>query len=145
MLSTDKQTNRQTNATKNITSFAKEIITMYMKQRHIEKWKVQCVSKGWIRYHIVYNAYSLDVSVRSSDCKLQFTPWNENTEHTLWADSSHFRKIQCVFCSYSKSILFSNFCSTSYPSLVSEQRQHGLKSLPGTSTYMTSRIESQAF
>ena len=28
MLSTDKQTNRQTNATKNITSFAKEVIML---------------------------------------------------------------------------------------------------------------------
>ena len=30
MLFTDKQTNRQTNATKNITSFAKEVIIMFI-------------------------------------------------------------------------------------------------------------------
>ena len=51
--------------------------------------------------------------------------------HTI----SFLWRMQRIFCTYSQSLQVSFYCSTRNPLLLGEQRQHGMRSLPDTSTH----------
>ena len=107
-----RQTDRQTNATKNITSFAKEVIIVVAVVIVVVvvnvnvNVEVYSLKSPWVQQTLQFTPLVLELSLIRS--------------HLLWGEFSAFSAADAIHN-------FSNFRSTRYPSLLGGQTQHGMR------------------